>query len=113
MSNVDKSTDNPSLLTKIRAAADDYLYPKTDSPIALNTKYKEDLSKTMKATEWHGAEDVRVVERPAPAVTEPADAIVRITSATICGSDLHMSDTECTLRLYAVVACRGSSGMWC
>ena len=90
MSNVQPNTDNPSLLSKAKAAADEYFNPKTDSPIVMNTKYKEDLNKTMKGTEWHGTEDIRVVERPAPAVSDPADAVIRITSATICGSDLHM-----------------------
>ena len=90
MSNVQPTEQNSSLLSKVKAAADEYFNPKTDSPIVMNTKYKEDLTKTMKATEWHGTEDVRVVERPAPAVTDPDDAVIRITSATICGSDLHM-----------------------
>lgn len=56
----------------------------------MSTKYVEDKSRTMLATEWHGAEDVRVVSRPAPDITDPGDAVVRVTSATVCGSDLHM-----------------------
>ena len=56
----------------------------------MNAKYAEDPTRTMKAAEWHGKEDIRVVTRPAPAITDPADAIVRVTSMTICGSDLHM-----------------------
>ena len=82
--------ENPSLLSKLKGAANEYLQPKTEAPISMNTKYKEDLNKTMKATEWHGTQDVRIVQRPAPAVTDPADAVIRITSATVCGSDLHM-----------------------
>jgi hypothetical protein len=38
---------------------------------------------------WHGTEDVRVDEVPDPVIQEPTDAIVRITSTAICGSDLH------------------------
>lgn len=46
----------------------------------------------MKALTWHGTHDVRVEEVPDPAITEPTDAIVRITSTAICGSDLHLYD---------------------
>ena len=44
----------------------------------------------MKAAVWHGTEDVRVDDVPDPAIREPNDAIVRITSTAICGSDLHL-----------------------
>lgn len=44
----------------------------------------------MKALTWHGKRDVRVQEVPDPRIEEPTDAIVRITSTAICGSDLHL-----------------------
>jgi threonine dehydrogenase-like Zn-dependent dehydrogenase len=44
----------------------------------------------MKAVVWHGTEDVRVDVVPDPSVQEPTDAIVRVTSSGICGSDLHL-----------------------
>ena len=44
----------------------------------------------MKAVVWHGREDVRVDEVDDPSIVEPTDAIVRITSTAICGSDLHL-----------------------
>src|SRR4051794_13932048 len=44
----------------------------------------------MKAVVWHGKQDVRVEEVPDPAIEEPTDAIIRITSTAICGSDLHL-----------------------
>ena len=44
----------------------------------------------MKAVTWHGKRDVRVDEVPDPAIEEPTDAIVRVTSTGICGSDLHL-----------------------
>jgi threonine dehydrogenase-like Zn-dependent dehydrogenase len=44
----------------------------------------------MKAVVWHGTEDVRVDEVADPKLHEPTDAIVRITSTAICGSDLHL-----------------------
>jgi threonine dehydrogenase-like Zn-dependent dehydrogenase len=42
----------------------------------------------MKATVYHGKGDVRVETVPDPAIDEPTDAIVRVTHACICGSDL-------------------------
>ena len=44
----------------------------------------------MKAVTWHGKRDVRVDEVPDPRIVEPTDAIVRVTSSGICGSDLHL-----------------------
>jgi threonine dehydrogenase-like Zn-dependent dehydrogenase len=44
----------------------------------------------MKALTWHGRRDVRVDEVPDPAIVEPTDAIIRVTSTAICGSDLHL-----------------------
>lgn len=44
----------------------------------------------MKAVTYHGRRDVRVEQVPDPAIREPTDAIVRITSTAICGSDLHL-----------------------
>ena len=44
----------------------------------------------MKAVAWHGKEDVRVDNVTDPKIEEPTDAIVRITSTAICGSDLHL-----------------------
>ncbi|HMT51345.1 MAG TPA: alcohol dehydrogenase catalytic domain-containing protein, partial [Dietzia sp.] len=44
----------------------------------------------MKAVTWHGKRDVRVDEVPDPRIEEPTDAIVKITSTNICGSDLHL-----------------------
>jgi threonine dehydrogenase-like Zn-dependent dehydrogenase len=44
----------------------------------------------MKAAVWHGPRDVRVDEVEDPKIEEATDAIVRITSTAICGSDLHL-----------------------
>ena len=44
----------------------------------------------MKAVVWHGKRDVSVDQVPDPAIEQPNDAIVRITSSGICGSDLHL-----------------------
>jgi threonine dehydrogenase-like Zn-dependent dehydrogenase len=44
----------------------------------------------MRAVTWHGRRDVRVEEVPDPSIREPTDAIVKVTSSGICGSDLHL-----------------------
>ena len=44
----------------------------------------------MRAVAWHGKRDVRVDEVPDPKIQAPTDAIVRITTTAICGSDLHL-----------------------
>ena len=47
----------------------------------------------MKAVTWHGKRDVRVDTVPDPVIQQSTDAIVRITSTNICGSDLHLYET--------------------
>jgi threonine dehydrogenase-like Zn-dependent dehydrogenase len=44
----------------------------------------------MKALTWHGRRDVRIDDVPDPRIEEPTDAVVRITTTAICGSDLHL-----------------------
>ncbi len=44
----------------------------------------------MRAVTWHGKRDVRVEVVADPALKEPNDAIIRVTSTGICGSDLHL-----------------------
>src|SRR6266540_1802578 len=44
----------------------------------------------MRALTWHGKRDVRVDTVPDPAIEEPTDAIIRVTSSGLCGSDLHL-----------------------
>ncbi|GGK98868.1 alcohol dehydrogenase catalytic domain-containing protein [Nocardia jinanensis] len=44
----------------------------------------------MKAVTWQGKRDVSVEEVPDPEIREPGDAVVRVTSSAICGSDLHL-----------------------
>jgi threonine dehydrogenase-like Zn-dependent dehydrogenase len=46
----------------------------------------------MKATVWSGRNTVQVENVPDPQILNPRDAIVRITSTAICGSDLHLYD---------------------
>lgn len=44
----------------------------------------------MKALAWHGKRDVRVDTVPDPTIEQPTDAIIRVTSSGLCGSDLHL-----------------------
>jgi threonine dehydrogenase-like Zn-dependent dehydrogenase len=44
----------------------------------------------MKALTWHGRRDVRVDTVPDPTIEEPTDAVIRVTSSGLCGSDLHL-----------------------
>jgi threonine dehydrogenase-like Zn-dependent dehydrogenase len=47
---------------------------------------------TMKALCWEGTKDVRCEEVPDPRIEHARDAIVKVTSCAICGSDLHLYD---------------------
>ena len=44
----------------------------------------------MKALVWHGKEDIRCDTVSDPEIEHPRDAIVKVTSCAICGSDLHL-----------------------
>jgi len=46
----------------------------------------------MRALTWHGRHDVRIDNVPDPEIVNPKDAILRVTSTAICGSDLHLYD---------------------
>jgi len=44
----------------------------------------------MRAVTWQGKRDIRVEEVPDAKIEQPTDAVIRITSTNICGSDLHL-----------------------
>src|SRR5512141_1525574 len=46
----------------------------------------------MKAVCWEGKKNVQVLSVPDPSIINPRDAIVKITTSAICGSDLHLYD---------------------
>src|SRR3954470_93569 len=46
----------------------------------------------MKALTWHGKRDVRVDTHPDPSIQHPTDAVIRVTSTGLCGSDLHLHE---------------------
>ncbi|WP_122818842.1 zinc-dependent alcohol dehydrogenase [Nocardioides pantholopis] len=47
----------------------------------------------MKAVTWQGVHDMRVIDVPDPRIEEPTDAIIKVTSSGLCGSDLHLYET--------------------
>jgi threonine dehydrogenase-like Zn-dependent dehydrogenase len=44
----------------------------------------------MRAVTWQGKRDVRVEDVPDPRIEQPTDAVIRVTSTGLCGSDLHL-----------------------
>ncbi|MEE4349374.1 MAG: zinc-dependent alcohol dehydrogenase [Pacificimonas sp.] len=46
----------------------------------------------MRAVTWHGTHDIRVDTVPDPEIINPKDAVIKVTSTAICGSDLHLYD---------------------
>jgi len=75
------------------------LTPTSSTPVVQKIYFptiesKKDPYKTMKAVEWYGTGNVKVVDRPRPLVTDPKDCVIRVTSTTICGSDLHLYHHE-------------------
>ena len=46
----------------------------------------------MKAVTWQAPRKISVEEVPDPTIQEPTDAVVRITTTGLCGSDLHLYD---------------------
>lgn len=46
----------------------------------------------MKALTWHGKGDIRCESVPDPTIVDGRDAIIKVTSCAICGSDLHLYD---------------------
>jgi len=47
----------------------------------------------MKALVWHGTADIRCEAVPDPKIEHERDAIIKVTSCAICGSDLHLFAT--------------------
>ena len=46
--------------------------------------------KTMKALVYQGPSQISLEDVPVPQILEPTDAILKVTTSTICGSDLHI-----------------------
>src|SRR5947208_1592836 len=46
----------------------------------------------MEAVCWEGKKNVEVLKVPDPSIINPRDAVLKVTSTAICGSDLHLYD---------------------
>src|SRR3954468_23451319 len=46
----------------------------------------------MRAVTWQGRHKIEVMDVPDPEIINPRDAVLRVTSTAICGSDLHLYD---------------------
>ena len=46
----------------------------------------------MRALRWHGKHDIRYETAPDPIIEHPRDAVIKVSSCAICGSDLHLFD---------------------
>lgn len=55
----------------------------------------------MRAARYHGARDIRVDDVPEPTILKGSDALVRVTKAGICGSDLHFYNSGPDLGMVA------------
>src|SRR6201986_489549 len=57
----------------------------------------------MKAISYDGVREMKVSNRPKPTIQKPTDALLRVTTSGICGSDLHMDDGRTPLEKGTVV----------
>ncbi|KAL0482648.1 hypothetical protein AKO1_014363 [Acrasis kona] len=66
-----------------------------DKPTATTNEFKERPDgATMQALVYRGNQNVNMESVPRPSITEPKDAIIRVTGTTVCGSDLHLYHSE-------------------
>src|SRR3954447_11581478 len=65
-----------------------YLTRSHGQPSLIGKRHRKGV--LMRANCWHGKNDVRVETVPDPKILNQTDAIIRITSSAICGSDLHL-----------------------
>jgi D-arabinose 1-dehydrogenase-like Zn-dependent alcohol dehydrogenase len=70
----------------------------TTPDIATSTPASGEVSKDerMRSVVYHGTKTVAVDEMPKPLISDPRDAIIRVTHTAICGSDLHLYHSKIT-----------------
>jgi len=71
---------------------DDYIGPAHET--STTAKPLTRTGQKMMACTWWGSMDVRMTEEDVPAVTDPHDAVIKVTGSTVCGSDLHLLHGE-------------------
>jgi len=79
----------------MQAASQAYEAVVGTKPTIVSNEYRERRDgSTMKALCWEGKDKVELKDMPRPAITDPGDAIIRVTGTTVCGSDLHLFHGE-------------------
>lgn len=61
-----------------------------ENPVIFTYATKKDENTMMKAAVWEGSKNIVCKDSPMPLISDPRDAIVQVTTTTVCGSDLHM-----------------------
>jgi threonine dehydrogenase-like Zn-dependent dehydrogenase len=65
-----------------------------DLPTSTTNNPDTRSGQTMRACAWQGKENLKMIDVPIPVVTDPCDAVIRVTGSTVCGSDLHLYHGE-------------------
>ncbi|CAG8958500.1 hypothetical protein HYFRA_00009814 [Hymenoscyphus fraxineus] len=89
---MDKSNFTPPGITT--TAANQAQKAMGDRPTTTTNTPNMREGETQLTLQWYGNRDVRVIEAPVPAITEPTDVICKVTATTVCGSDLHLYNKE-------------------
>lgn len=76
--------------SQVAGLADEALSSRSPHQKLVTVEPKRDPTRRMQALSWQGKNTVKVIDIPVPLVTEPRDAVIRVTSTGICGSDLHL-----------------------
>ena len=86
-----KGKGTSALQQALNEGRDDVQTGATAARNATSTIPKTMPNRTMKAVQWNGTKSVVVnAEHAVPAVTDEKDVVIRVTSAAVCGSDLHL-----------------------
>lgn len=60
------------------------------NPLEIPITPKKDDTKRMTSVQWHASKDIRVEDTAKPMISDPRDAIIKVSYAGLCGSDLHL-----------------------
>jgi D-arabinose 1-dehydrogenase-like Zn-dependent alcohol dehydrogenase len=76
----------------------------TELQQATTTVTTQSPSKTMKALVYHGPGKRAWEDKARPAIQDPGDAIVRVTTSTICGTDLHIEAVKKPSKIISITS---------
>jgi threonine dehydrogenase-like Zn-dependent dehydrogenase len=63
-----------------------------DIPVTVDNKTRP--GQKMRSAQWFGKMDIRMEDADIPTITDPKDAVIKVTGTTVCGSDLHLYHGE-------------------